>query len=249
MANNSIPKTSGIYKITCTVNGKIYIGSAVNLNRRWYEHQLYLQKHKHHNQHLQRAWDAYGQDAFTFEIMELVMPFVLFDRENYWLKTLKPYNHKIGFNIGHKAESGMAGREHSVETRAKISAANKGKIVPKEQAIKAALAHTGLKRSPETKEKMRLAAIERNKSPEYIAKIVAANTGKKRSPETCANIGNGKRGKKFSPEARARMSEARKGNKNALGTKQSLETIAKKNATRKRNQEKHLLEIETNQEI
>ena len=43
---------SGIYIIRNTVNGKIYIGSAVNLEKRLYEHFWALRKNKHINKYL-----------------------------------------------------------------------------------------------------------------------------------------------------------------------------------------------------
>src|SRR5229473_6154293 len=67
-ANGNIPTTSGIYKITCTANKRIYIGSAVNLRKRKNEHWNAFKRNQHHNRHLQRAWDKYGEQAFTFEV-------------------------------------------------------------------------------------------------------------------------------------------------------------------------------------
>jgi excinuclease UvrABC nuclease subunit len=44
---------SGIYCIKNIINDKMYIGSAVNLKTRRYEHFHFLTKNKHHNRHLQ----------------------------------------------------------------------------------------------------------------------------------------------------------------------------------------------------
>jgi predicted GIY-YIG superfamily endonuclease len=38
---------SGIYKIVCTAHGKTYVGSAVNLKKRWSEHIRDLNVGKH----------------------------------------------------------------------------------------------------------------------------------------------------------------------------------------------------------
>ena len=46
---------SGIYEILNTVNGKRYIGSAVNLAKRWKEHRTGLNRKDHANQILQRV--------------------------------------------------------------------------------------------------------------------------------------------------------------------------------------------------
>lgn len=121
-----LPKSPGIYIITCVPTGKIYVGSAVNLHRRWTTHKYILRKGKHINQRLQRAWRKYGEVAFTIEILELVMPWSVLDREQYWLDTLKPFD-KRGFNLAHDAHAPTRGLKHTPEHRAKISAGNKGK--------------------------------------------------------------------------------------------------------------------------
>lgn len=46
---------SGIYKITNTKTGKIYIGSAVDLRRRLYAHLKSLRRNSHDNTYLQNA--------------------------------------------------------------------------------------------------------------------------------------------------------------------------------------------------
>ena len=40
-------KVSGIYQITNTVNGRVYVGSAVNISDRWYRHKLHLRNGAH----------------------------------------------------------------------------------------------------------------------------------------------------------------------------------------------------------
>lgn len=151
MATPSIPKTSGIYQITCTANGKIYIGSTDNLRRRCLKHFSILKRNEHINRHLQNAYNKYGKEAFRIDILELVMPWSLLDREQYWLDLLKPYQRNIGFNINRYAEATTKGRHHTPETRARISSTL-----------------TGIKRSPESCDKMRTIALAR--TPEDIEK-------------------------------------------------------------------------------
>ena len=59
-------KISGIYKIVNTVNGKKYVGSAVDIKRRWQAHKLRLRKNNHHSPKLQNAWNKHGESSFTF---------------------------------------------------------------------------------------------------------------------------------------------------------------------------------------
>lgn len=92
-------KQSGIYMITCSANNKIYIGSAVNLKIRWKRHRNELINNKHVNVILQNAFNKYGLESFSFEIIEIVDDGTnLFEREQHYLDTLKPFG-KYGFNI------------------------------------------------------------------------------------------------------------------------------------------------------
>lgn len=61
----SIP---GIYLITNTTNGKVYVGQARNVGARWSHHRHLLIKGTHNNPYLQRAWSKLGADAFQFTI-------------------------------------------------------------------------------------------------------------------------------------------------------------------------------------
>jgi group I intron endonuclease len=93
---DTIPRTSGIYQITCTPTGKIYIGSAANLSHRHHVHMSRLQSHIHENTYLQHAWDKYGADAFEFTVIELVLSSFRLERELYWLDKLQPYDRARG---------------------------------------------------------------------------------------------------------------------------------------------------------
>ncbi len=86
-----IPETSGIYRITCIPTSKFYIGSAVNLYHRRVCHFNDLQHGTHRNSRLQRAWNKYGPDAFTFEVLELILIPFLLEREQYWFDKLQPF--------------------------------------------------------------------------------------------------------------------------------------------------------------
>lgn len=79
------PKVSGIYKITNTVTGNFYIGSAKKVNVRWNSHHYLLRQGKHHSPRLQHEWDKYGSDAFVLEVVQLVNAEDLIDAEQRWL--------------------------------------------------------------------------------------------------------------------------------------------------------------------
>jgi group I intron endonuclease len=59
-----------IYKIENVINKKCYIGCSKNVDNRFYEHKWDLRNNHHHNVYLQRSWNKYGEDSFTFNIIE-----------------------------------------------------------------------------------------------------------------------------------------------------------------------------------
>lgn len=63
----------GIYKITNINNGKVYVGRAANIEKRWKEHKDALATGTHHSYKLQECYDALtNKDDLRFEIVEEV---------------------------------------------------------------------------------------------------------------------------------------------------------------------------------
>jgi plasmid stability protein len=129
----------------------------------------------------------------------------------------------LGTGILHNLTNGGDGASgciHSPETKAKMSAAHKGKknhnygkTLSPETRAKISAATKGKTRSPETRAKMS-AALKGENHPFY---------GKSHTPEARAKMSaavkgenNPFYGKTFSPEARAKISAARKGKNNPM---------------------------------
>lgn len=75
-----------IYRITNLINGKLYIGSAINAEQRRRRHFKDLNKQIHHSHLLQKAFNKYSIEAFRFEIIETVADKNdLIVREQYWI--------------------------------------------------------------------------------------------------------------------------------------------------------------------
>lgn len=91
-------KICGVYKITNIVNGKFYIGSSNDIKARWRQHKDKLRVNKHGNTYLQNAWNKYGEENFLFEVVEECNPEFQFEREQYYLNTLNPFDDQ-GYNI------------------------------------------------------------------------------------------------------------------------------------------------------
>ena len=109
-------KICGIYKITCFVNKKVYIGQSLNINTRFYTHKYLLNRKKHFNKKLQHSWNKYGENNFVFEIIESCNSDSLDNLETYWI------NHYNSMNKGFNLDSGgNEGRVVSKETKKKHS--------------------------------------------------------------------------------------------------------------------------------
>lgn len=84
-----------IYKITNTVNGKIYIGKTErDIKTRWAEHV----RHKLDYSILSQAIQKYGADKFSIECIEIVKDNINI-REQYWINYFNSTNHDKGYNI------------------------------------------------------------------------------------------------------------------------------------------------------
>jgi group I intron endonuclease len=120
----SIPHTPGIYQWLCVPTGKVYVGSAVDLRKRWRDHRNALCNNTHENHYLQRAWNKYGELAFEFSVLERVM-FVeyLLDREQFWLDKTRCYERAVGFNMARVAGSSK-GVVASEQRKERIAVAN-----------------------------------------------------------------------------------------------------------------------------
>ena len=59
-----------IYKIINNINGKVYVGQTININRRKNAHYNQLKNKKHHNKVLQKDFLLYGEDNFSFYYKE-----------------------------------------------------------------------------------------------------------------------------------------------------------------------------------
>lgn len=97
------PKTifSGIYLIRLDGSpGKIYIGSSVNVYRRFLQHANSLQANKHPNQKLQNYYNKHSDVSFSFETLFFCPKKDLIMWEQHFLDYAKPY-----FNICAQADS------------------------------------------------------------------------------------------------------------------------------------------------
>jgi len=150
---------SGVYAIVNTLNGKRYIGSALEFWDRWQGH-IYALRGNHHNRRLTNSWRKWGESAFRFEVLLVCAPSDMLFYEQLFLDHFQSYG-QHGYNVSPTAGNCL-GVKHTAETRAKVAAAGrKRKGIPLSEAHRASL------RGPRGKlEKVRLSKLG-PKNPNY----------------------------------------------------------------------------------
>jgi group I intron endonuclease len=155
-----------IYKITNSINGKIYIGQTTReLESRWYNHTYSALVGKCATK-LGRAIRKYGKDSFSIEIIEETDD--LDNREIHFIAYYK--SNSKGYNI----KPGGNGGPHAKTTKRKISKANAKRIWTEEMRnnMSAAILAWHDKRGFVAK------------SQDFKNKISEANRGRKMSKKT-----------------------------------------------------------------
>ncbi len=185
---------TGIYKFTNKLDKKVYIGQAVNIERRRKAHFDIAKKHKD-NTYFHNALNKYGIDNFDFEVL-IECPK---ENLNYWEQFYISYycsnNKRFGYN---ETEGGYSTCfSEDVLYRMSESAKKRGNNLPE-----------GFKHSVESRKKN--SDSHKGKTP--------WNKGIKTGPNP--KISEAKRGKegpnkgrKFSSEAKKHMSESHIGKK------------------------------------
>ncbi len=207
---------SGIYTITNLVNNKIYVGFAINFDKRKWQHFDKLKNKEHKNVYLQSSFDKYGESNFKFEILEECSTDFLASQENYWCNLLNTHNDKYGYNIRPTHPNGKSTNNKFI--RDKISIKNKGRKQTKETTSKIRASrrrngHASL--SEEHKFKIgsanRVKMLGKKFSNETRSKMSASFKGRKMSESFKENLRIKNTGKKLSPETRQKISLSRIG--------------------------------------
>ncbi len=101
-------KIAGVFQVKNIVNGKVLLGSSLNLEGPLNGHKFMLTVGSHRNKSLQQDWNEYGPAKFVFEILETVKVkedpgFNLNDElellEQIWIEKLQPFGER-GYNTG-----------------------------------------------------------------------------------------------------------------------------------------------------
>jgi len=210
------PNFPGIYQIRNIVNGRVYVGSAINIDRRWREHRIMLKRNLHSSIRLQHSWNKHGTTAFIFELLEYVEDrAILVVREQFWMDRLSAAHRERGLNMRPSAKNQL-GFKHSPETRARMALAHKGNkhllghVHSRETRDKisaAGIGRTGYKHSEDARARMSLWHQAKTLSEEHKSRI--ANAGRKRKmgmkTRLALRLANLGRKREHSAETRAKM--------------------------------------------
>ena len=100
-------KPAGVFQVKNTANGKVLLGSSLNLEGPLNRHRFMLKIGSHTNKELQKDWNEFGPDNFSFDILEEVKMqdgpnFNLNDEltllEEIWLEKVQPFGGR-GYNV------------------------------------------------------------------------------------------------------------------------------------------------------
>lgn len=205
--------TSGVYKITNIENGKVYIGSSKDINKRITAHIRELKKNIHDNTHLQSAWNKYGKEKFEFSILEFVPDInILLEREQFWMDKYQCYKRDFGYNMLPTAGS-PDGNRLSKETRKRISESNKGRNCTAETKQKISNSQKGKVHTQEEREHTSKVIKEKWKDPEYRKMMLERHKNREKkelSQEVLQDMSNRMKELYKDDEFRGKMSKSHK---------------------------------------
>lgn len=181
---------SGVYRVYCLANRRMYIGSSGNLESRLNEHQRDLRLGRHPSAKLQADYNRWGKFRFRFEILELVRDNQSrLDREQHWIDSTqytKSGKFGFGYNLSPSSRD-SSGVKWSGKSRELASAAHSNP-------------------SGETRDKMSKAQLGRKHSNASKAKMSLSHLGRCLSDKTRTKIGDAVSGS-WTPERRKAAAE------------------------------------------
>lgn len=187
---------TGVYCIRCEPTCKVYIGSSsLGIEERWACHLSGLRSGKHENKILQRAWDKYGEESFTWTVIVECDPEHVLLFEQFEIDSRRSWDRRFGFNICRIAGN-TRGRKHGEDARSKIAAAACGRVQSED--------HVSKRVSTWKK------TVGDRQSTEWVSRRAAARRGKPGSllgsKQTAEHIAN-----RFTDQTKANMSAAKRG--------------------------------------
>ena len=100
---------SGVYLITNTVNGKVYVGKTKDFYKRYcqYVSDVRARVNGRINDYLMNAFVKHGFEAFRFSVIEELEVEKCAERELYWIGFYNATKREFGYNLRTDSSSGM----------------------------------------------------------------------------------------------------------------------------------------------
>lgn len=96
----------GVYIIQNIVDHTIYVGKANNPPKRWKQHKDNYLKKRYNTSHLYNAFDKYGIDMFSFQVLETYdTSKEALDAEEWWINYLQTIGARL-YNLTRGGEGG-----------------------------------------------------------------------------------------------------------------------------------------------
>lgn len=224
---------SGVYKILCLVDGRVYVGHSKNLRRRFNDHISRLKRGKNMNRLLQEAWNRHGASSFQFLVIEECKCSDLINREQFWIDEYRAACIETGFNISPTAESNR-GVKYPDFIRQRCSEWQRGRKLSDSHRENVRRAVTGRVTHESTRKKLSEANKGKVISPEMRARISATLTGRPLAETTKQKISQAMKGRQFSDETRKKFSAWQVGRVLSQETKDKIAVAARRRFAMKR---------------
>lgn len=138
-----------VYTITNTVNGKVYVGKSCMPATRWTQHKVDCRTG---DAPLYKAMRKHGTGAFEFAVVEECdSEAASYDAEQRWIARLDSTTRGSGYN---QTAGGKGVFRPSPDSRAKMSAAKRGKPQSPESVARRSVALRGKKRTEEQRQRL-----------------------------------------------------------------------------------------------
>ena len=163
---------NSIYQIKNLINGKVYIGQSICALKRCVYHHKALVLCQHYNDHLQRSFNKYGEQALEYSAVSIASNRSLDTAEILAIYLAQSSDSKFGYNGTFGGEGGAK----TEETKRKLSKSHTGKLHSEETKLKMSKSHTGKSKNEETRIKMSLSKRGIPKSEEHKRKLSESNS-------------------------------------------------------------------------
>lgn len=167
-------KIHGIYFIKNIVTNKYYVGSSLNIQKRFYQYLFLLKRGRCHSPKLQNSFNKHGETSFEFGLVESCEKDELRMKERYWIDFYNSVNN--GYNCSNDTNCSTRGRKMTQKQKEVISKRNKERW-EKDDGCMLAISRANIKKATEKR-------TGNKNSDAHNTAISKANSGKIANPKT-----------------------------------------------------------------